>query len=142
MRRIALLIARKLGTATLLDYSYADPARIAPERRALAGSHAQVAGWDLAWAALLTRSLWTPVEVAEHLAEVHQPTLVVTGETDRLVPPGDSRRVAEALPDAAFRVIPGCGHLPQEECPAAFAEVIGPWLDATFPAARPEVSER
>ena len=146
MQRVSLLIARKLGTATLLDYSYADPARIAPERRALAGSHTQVAGWDLAWAALLTRSLWTPVEVSAHLAEVRQPTLVITGDQDRLVPPEDSRRVAEALPDANLRVIPNCGHLPQEECPTAFAEVVGPWLDAALPragaAAGPAASDR
>jgi pimeloyl-ACP methyl ester carboxylesterase len=38
--------------------------------------------------------------------------------------------VAEALPDATFAVIEGCGHVPQEECPQAFEAVVGEWLDA------------
>ena len=130
MRRVALAIARRLGDATLIDYSYLHPERISGERRELAAAHRQVAGWDLAWAALLTRSLWTPVEVSARLSEIHQPTLLIAGEADRLVPPEDTRRVAEGLPEASLRMIQECGHVPQEECPEAFARAVEPWLDA------------
>ncbi|GAA0362382.1 alpha/beta hydrolase [Microbispora corallina] len=38
-------------------------------------------------------------------------TLVMVGENDRLTPPVHSRRIAEALPDARFVVIPVAGHM-------------------------------
>jgi len=131
MRRLSLLIARKLGEdGALMDLSYADATKISEERRAQFGIHARVAGWDLAWGELLALSLSAPVTVSAHLAEVAMPVLLVSGETDRLVPIEDSRRVAETLPDATFAVIEGCGHVPQEECPAAFKAVVEEWLDA------------
>lgn len=131
MRRLSLLIARKLGeNGALLDLSYADASGITDARRAQFGVHTRVAGWDLAWGELLALSLSAPVTVSAHLAEVTIPVLLVSGETDRLVPIEDSRRVAEALPDATFAVIEGCGHVPQEECPQAFEAVVGEWLDA------------
>ena len=131
MRRLSLLIARKLGeNGALLDLSYADASGISQERRAQFGVHTRIAGWDLAWGELLALSLSAPVTVSEHLSEVKMPVLLISGDMDRLVPIEDSRRVAEALPDATFAVIEGCGHVPQEECPEAFEAVVGDWLDA------------
>jgi pimeloyl-ACP methyl ester carboxylesterase len=131
MRRLSLLIARKLGeNGALMDLSYADATKITDARRAQFGVHTRVAGWDLAWGELLALSLSAPVTVSAHLEEVTMPVLLVSGETDRLVPIEDSRRVAEALPDATFAVIEGCGHVPQEECPQAFDAVVSEWLDA------------
>jgi pimeloyl-ACP methyl ester carboxylesterase len=131
MRRLSLLIARKLGeNGSLLDLSYADASGITEERRARFGVHTRVAGWDLAWGELLALSLSAPVTVSAHLDEVTIPVLLISGENDRLVPIEDSRRVAEALPDATFAVIEGCGHVPQEECPDAFETVVSEWLDA------------
>jgi pimeloyl-ACP methyl ester carboxylesterase len=38
-------------------------------------------------------------------------TLVLVGSADPLTPPGDGRRIAEALPDATLAVVAGAGHL-------------------------------
>ncbi|EGV19907.1 alpha/beta fold hydrolase [Thiocapsa marina] len=131
MRRLSLLIARKLGeNGALLDLSYADASGISQERRAQFKVHTRVAGWDLAWGELLALSLSAPVTVSAHLAQVTMPVLLISGDMDRLVPIEDSRRVAEALPNATFAVIEGCGHVPQEECPDAFETVVSEWLDA------------
>jgi pimeloyl-ACP methyl ester carboxylesterase len=128
-KRLTLLLARALGTdAPLLDYGYADPARIDAERRTLTTVHREMANWDAAWAALLARSLTDPVEIARHLGEIETPALVITGTGDRIVPPADSLAAARALPAATFAELPGCGHLPQEECPAQVMDVIGQWL--------------
>jgi pimeloyl-ACP methyl ester carboxylesterase len=130
MQRLALLLGRQLGTeAPLLDVAYADPGRIDEERRALALSHRDVANWDIAWAALLARSLTDPVEIARHLDAIATPALVITGQADRIVPPTDSLEAARALPNATFAELPGCGHLPQEECPALVMDIIDQWLD-------------
>lgn len=134
MRRLSLLIGRKLGASTLLQLSYAQPERIAPERRALAQLHTQVARWDLAWGALLSRSLTTPVDVGQRLPSVTQPALLLTGDQDRLVRPEDTKRVAAELPRAELAILPGCGHVPQEECPGPFLKAVEPWLERLEPA--------
>lgn len=131
MQRISLGLGRYLGrNSPLLDYSYADPSTIDEERRALTGAHRLMAGWDLAWGALLQRSLTDPVTIAERLGEITQPVLVLTGEADQIVPVSDTVATAEALPNATLVRLPGCGHLPQEECPTQVAEAISDWLAA------------
>ena len=39
------------------------------------------------------------------------PTLVIHGETDRLVPPDNGRVVARAIPGAALVMLPRAGHI-------------------------------
>ena len=129
MRRLSLLIGRKLGANTLLRLSFADPQAISAERMDLARIHTRTAGWDLAWGELLDHSLTSPVDVGERLSRVTQPVLLITGDQDRLVAPGDTRRVAAAQPRAELVVLPGCGHVPHEECTAAFLDAVSPWLD-------------
>lgn len=54
------------------------------------------------------------------------PTLVITGDDDRVMPVSVSRTIAEKIPGSRYVELPACGHVPQEECPAAFfAEVKG-----------------
>jgi len=129
MQRVTLLLARHLGgSSPLLDYSYADPSRIDERRRQVSGVHRLMANWDLAWGALLNRSLTDPVDIAQHLGKVTQPVLIVTGAADQIVPVADSTSTARALLNAQLVVVPGCGHLPQEECPEAVATAIDNWL--------------
>lgn len=136
MRRLSLLIGRKLGAKTLLGFSYAHPERVTPERQRLASIHTWMAGWDLAWAELINRSLSSPVDVGQRLAAIRQPALVITGDTDKLVPVADTQRVSAALPDAALVVLPDCGHVPQEECPGPFMGAVGAWLDPLLSSGR------
>ncbi len=65
--------------------------------------------------------------LADRLGELAAiPTLVITGDDDRVVPMSVSRSVAEKIPGSRYVELPACGHVPQEECPAAFfAEVQG-----------------
>lgn len=128
MRRISLFIARQLGTRGLLNYAYLEPGRISEQRAYLTRIHTQMRKWDLAWGELFNRSLTNPVTVSARLGQVTQPALVITGETDRLVPPADSQKLAEALPQASLRVLTQGGHVPQEECPQAFTQTVAEWL--------------
>lgn len=88
----------------------------------------QVEGWDRALWELTLANRETGLQ--DRLAEIRQPTLVITGDDDRIVPTEQSIRLAGELPDARLVVIPACGHVPQEECPIAFLEAIGGFLDA------------
>jgi pimeloyl-ACP methyl ester carboxylesterase len=66
--------------------------RVGP--RVLSQQVAAVAAWD-AW---------------ERLAEIRVPTLVLSGDADRLIPPANSRRLAEAIPGARLVLVPDAGH--------------------------------
>jgi len=63
-------------------------------------------------------------------ARVRCPTLVIAGEHDWICGPMWNRALANAIPGSRLVVIPGVGHLPQYEAPAAFRAAIDDWLGA------------
>lgn len=56
------------------------------------------------------------------------PTLVLVGAADILTPPDQARAMAEAIPGARLAIIPGAGHLPPVEQPAATTESLREFL--------------
>lgn len=63
-------------------------------------------------------------KLRRRLGRVHIPSLVVWGDSDRIVTPAYGAAYAAALPAARFEVIKDAGHLPQIEQPAAtFAHI-------------------
>lgn len=50
------------------------------------------------------------LDFSKNLESVTVPTLVVSGERDRVVPPAASRFLAERIPGATLRTLPGVGH--------------------------------
>jgi len=58
------------------------------------------------------------------LSGVKTPTLVIWGESDRIVTPEYGRAYAGLIPDARFHVVAQAGHLPQLEQPAATLALI------------------
>ncbi len=54
------------------------------------------------------------------LASFHLPSLVVGAELDLAVPPEHARILAEGLPDAELKIIPGAGHMVNLEQPELF----------------------
>ena len=60
------------------------------------------------------------------LGQVSVPTLVVWGDSDRIVDPDYGRAYAAAIPGARFRLLPATGHVPQIETPA---QLLGAILD-------------
>ncbi len=57
-----------------------------------------------------------------HLLAV--PTLLIWGDTDREVPLRDGERLRAEVPGSRLIVFRDCGHLPHEEYPQAFVEVV------------------
>lgn len=55
------------------------------------------------------------VDLRPRLAEINLPTLVLTGELDRMIPPKFSEQLAQSIPGAQLRIIPGVGHAPHLE---------------------------
>ena len=87
----------------------------------------KLASWD--------RSLWEYSKVAgdasveDRLGELDLPVLVVTGDDDQVVPTEESVQAAADIPGAKLAVFPDCGHVPNEECPAAFLAAVQPFLE-------------
>jgi pimeloyl-ACP methyl ester carboxylesterase len=82
----------------------------------------QAENWDKAlWEFMLASH---PLDLDERLAEVSVPTLVITGERDRIVATRNSERLAGELPGSQLVVIPDCGHVPHEECPDVFLQAV------------------
>jgi len=82
----------------------------------------------LALAVNPTTGLQPKLPLGKRLKEVTCPVLVISGDTDRLVPAWNARRLANALPNAEFIQIKQCGHMPQEETPEEFLSHIQTFL--------------
>ena len=63
-------------------------------------------------------------------AGIRAPTLIVWGAGDRLLPAREGERLASRIAGSRLAVIPEAGHLPQRECPAAFAATVAAFLNS------------
>lgn len=63
-------------------------------------------------------------DVGDRAAEVRIPTLVLTGESDVMTPVRFGRMLADRIPDARMRILPGTGHLAMAESPAETNEAL------------------
>jgi pimeloyl-ACP methyl ester carboxylesterase len=87
-----------------------DPSSLAPAAQAvMAGNRAALATY--AGAAMYDPSLM------QRLSEMETPTLVLWGESDRIVDSEYGRAFAAAIPMAQFELLPATGHMPQIETP-------------------------
>jgi pimeloyl-ACP methyl ester carboxylesterase len=67
---------------------------------------------------------WNAERVSLDAPLIQQPTLLLWGETDREVPIADGRRLHQMIKNSRLVVFRECGHLPHEEYPEAFTEVV------------------
>jgi len=130
MDRLGVLLARSIADRgeRFLRSAYHDPSLVTEE--VLEGYHRplQVENWDQAlWE--LTKASY-PLNLEQKTDQVEVPTLVITGDDDRIVPTEDSRRLAQDIPGAQLAELSACGHLPQEECPDAFLGALIPFVES------------
>jgi pimeloyl-ACP methyl ester carboxylesterase len=128
MDHLGPLLARQITVHgdDLIRTAWHDPSKITPET--IAGYHKplQANNWD--------RALWeltistTPLNLAARLHEINLPSLVITGDDDRIVPTAQSLRLANELPGARLVVISAAGHVPHEEQPQAFLDAVNAFL--------------
>jgi 3-oxoadipate enol-lactonase len=63
-------------------------------------------------------------EAYSRIAQITVPTLVIHGQNDRLVPPANSRLIAEKMPGAKVVLIPNASHIFETDQPAAARQAI------------------
>lgn len=69
-------------------------------------------------------------ERAARVRTIVAPTLVITGDSDRVVPPMIAARYHALIAGSELLVMPQTGHLPQEERPAETVAAVARWVDA------------
>ena len=83
----------------------------------------------------LSLQMARPAGPLARLERVHQPTLLLQGARDVLVPLSSARRMSAAHPDWRLDIAPDVGHIPMLEAPAWTSRRITAWLVAEGAAA-------
>lgn len=75
---------------------------------------------------------YTSFDVLDHLEQVKAKTIVISGEQDRLTPPWICREVADAIPNAKFKLLtgPGTSHVLPLEKPNEFNKIVLSFLNS------------
>lgn len=97
--------AAHLRAAAAAEFRQCDPV-------VLRGDFAACDGWD----------------ARARLGSLRCPALVICGEADRMTPPKLAREL-QALLDGELVLLPGVGHMPMLEAPAATATALRAWLE-------------
>jgi 3-oxoadipate enol-lactonase len=69
-------------------------------------------------------------EAYSRIAQINAPTLVIHGETDRLIPAANARLISERIPGAKLVLIPQASHIFTTDQPAATHHAIAEFLSA------------
>lgn len=79
-------------------------------------------------AAIALRMLNSEIDIRDRLAQITQPTLILHGEKDVIVPLERAQELAAAIPGSALTVLAGAGHVPTLTFPGKIAEAIAAFL--------------
>ncbi len=125
-----------IGPEPFLDLAWHDPAAGALEMKipglaSLGEEELVLLLRNRQSAALFT---WKPFmhdpKLRGRLARIDCPTLVLWGESDRIVTPEYGRAYASHIPGAQFQVLPAAGHYPYLERPNEFVEAVTRFVTA------------
>jgi pimeloyl-ACP methyl ester carboxylesterase len=99
-----------------------DPSKLPPEAlKAMAGNRATLA--------IYAGTSMTGAGLAERLAGVRTPSLVVWGDSDQIADATYGRAFADAIPGARFQLLKDTGHLPQIETPDQLLDAIWEFVE-------------
>jgi pimeloyl-ACP methyl ester carboxylesterase len=86
----------------------------------------KVKGWERAFWNFATASKQN--DLVDNLGNIWTSTLLITGEADTVVPVSDQAKLQKLIPRSTLEMIEKAGHLPQEEQPEAFVNLITGFL--------------
>ena len=114
------MVPPTVQTRVALRIAYLDDSKIDPEEvetyaaplKTAAGKHAMIHS---------ARQIMPDGidELSERYKTIELPTLILWCDHDRIVPFEVGLRLRRTLPNSTLRLVEGCGHMPQEEQPAA-----------------------
>lgn len=66
---------------------------------------------------------------SEKIATIKTPTLIIWGEQDQLIPVAHAYQFQKAIPNSQLSIFKSVGHVPMEESPKQFSNVLNQYLD-------------
>jgi len=138
LRRATRIVIRSAFTEAtfgeLLGSAFAVKSAATPETIRGYAAASQLEDWDLALLGIIrdagANALPAPIGKIVDRAGTPIPTLILWGSEDSWVPIAAGEVLHELLPVATYVVLPGLGHVPFEEAPAAFTTALQEWLAA------------
>lgn len=130
MRSLGPLLIRSISGETgnkTIRMAWHDPSLIEQEVYTGYRKPLMVNNWDKALYEFAIAE--NPARYDDRLTELAMPVLVVTGDDDRIVPPESTIQLAKEIPGAQVKVLPECGHVPQEECPDQFMDAMREFIE-------------
>ncbi|XP_015945021.1 uncharacterized protein LOC107470145 isoform X1 [Arachis duranensis] len=133
---VAIMLVRmainKFGTSAVRNAWY-DPKQVSDDVLSGYTKPLRIKDWDKALveftaAMLLDEESKTKPSLSQRLNDISCPVLIVTGDTDRLVPSWNAERLSHVIPGASFAIIKQCGHLPHEEKVEEFISIVENFL--------------
>ena len=102
--------------------AYHDPSFASPDAQLCAALHLKSQGWQQALIAFTKSGGYQ--SFGEKLSEIKQPTLILWGESDRILGTGDAHKFKAAIAHSQLIWIKDCGHVPHLEQPQVTAKHI------------------
>jgi pimeloyl-ACP methyl ester carboxylesterase len=118
-----MLGSRKL-VHSQLKRGYARENRHLFDERRMTAHHRPLLASSTQRAALKTLRRWQATRIESNAHSIQQPTLLVWGEDDPEIPLAHGRKLFDEMPNARLVVLQSCGHMPMEERPREFTEVL------------------
>jgi pimeloyl-ACP methyl ester carboxylesterase len=94
------------------------------DERRMTAHHRPLLAASTQRAALNTLRRWRAGRIEEEAHRIQQPSLLVWGDSDPEIPLAHGRRLFEQMPGARLIVFRHCGHMPMEEYPREFTQVL------------------
>ena len=94
------------------------------DERRVEARHLPLRAWGTQRAILRTVRRWDAERISREAHLISQPTLLLWGENDREIPLADGERLHELIPGSRLIVFLNCGHVPHEEYPEEFTNVV------------------
>jgi 4,5:9,10-diseco-3-hydroxy-5,9,17-trioxoandrosta-1(10),2-diene-4-oate hydrolase len=94
------------------------------DERRVQARHLPLRTRDAHRAIIRTVRRWDAERVSRDAHLLTQPTLLLWGDNDKEVPLQDGERLWQSIPNSRLIVFRDCGHLPHEEYPGAFTQLV------------------
>lgn len=118
-----LLDSRSYITAKLKTiFAPANHDMITPER--ISAFHRPLKAADAHHSVVATSRGWSANRIEKDLGLIKQPTLIVWGDQDQIVPLANGAKLYQEILNSRFFVFKECGHIPQEERAGLFVELV------------------
>ena len=125
---------RRFGVQSLIESVFLDPRHIEPALVDYYQRQSRNRRWRIGFVHTIRGT--KDHCVRDRLGEVKQPTLLVSGQEDRIVNPEEAMSAAGVLPQGQFLMIPRCGHAPQIEKARLINRLVVRYLTGRMPAPR------